>query len=145
MLWNRNVHYHVYNSPQLVPPSGEINPVHALPHHFVKIHLNIILPPTAKFKSSPFPSDLPTKILLCSSPLPHMCYMFRPSHTWFNHSLIFSEEQKSWRRCLCSSLQSPVTSSHLLPTKLSTCLRVICFGSLLRWSDILCVCVFVCV
>ena len=59
----------------------QINPVHASPSHFLKIHFNIILPSisgsTKLSFSIRFPHQLPSR----NSPFPHTCYMPRPSYS----------------------------------------------------------------
>jgi len=65
-------------------PYPELYPVHTPPSHFPKIHPNIILP---SMPGSPqwspslrFPHQNPVH----TSPLPHVRYMPRPSHSsWF--------------------------------------------------------------
>ena len=91
-LSSPKVHYPIYKSSPPVPIVRQINPVHVPTSHFLKIHLNIILPSTPGFPKWSSSLRLPHQNPVYSSPLPHTSYMPCPSHS----SQLYHQNNIGW-------------------------------------------------
>jgi len=81
ILWKPKDHFRINKCPPPVPILSQLDLVHTPTSHFLKIHLNIILPSTAGFPKWSFPLRFPNQDPLYASPLSHTRYMTRPSQS----------------------------------------------------------------
>ena len=80
-LWNPKINFHIHTYPSTVPTLSQLDPVQAPTSHFLKIRHNIILPSTNGSSQWPLSLMFPHQNPEYASPLPHTCYMSRPSHS----------------------------------------------------------------
>ena len=92
ILWNSKVHYRIHNCPPPVPILSQLDPVHVLTSHFLKIQLNIILSSMPGSLKWSFSFRFPRQNPVYASPLPHTYYMPRPSHS----SRFYHTENIGW-------------------------------------------------
>ena len=82
-FWNPKVHDRTHKCPPPVPILSQLHPVLTNPSHFLKIHLNIILPSASGSPQWSLSLRFTHQNPMHPSPLPHTRHLPRPSHlTW---------------------------------------------------------------
>ena len=120
--------FRMHNSPPPVSIGSQIDPVHApLPTHFSKIHFNIILPSKPNSSEQSRYLRFPHQKPVCTSSLPHTCYMPFPSQSsWFDRQKNIWWEVQSIKLFIVQSFPLLLGPSMLLRTLFSNILSLRC-------------------
>ena len=119
IFWNPKVHYCIHKRPPPVSILNQIDQFHTLTSHFLKIHLNIILPSTRGSPTWSLSFRLLTKPLYTSlfSTIRATCLVHLILLDFITRTIL-GEEYRSLSFSLCIFFHSPVTSSFCEDTSL---------------------------
>jgi hypothetical protein len=116
ILRKPKVHYRTHKCPPPLPVMSQLHPVSTTHSHFLKIHLNIIIPSMSRSPHWSLSLRPPPQNPVHTSPFPHTCHM--PRHLIlldFTTRTILGKDYITISSSLCNFLHSPVTSSLFGP------------------------------